>query len=179
MGKTRTTNDEYESYWLRLSFFVKSCVISWKVVIQSVKNIYALRIEDNWNKISWKGKVYSSSFVRSKRGCLLTKNLRSVRSNFLRFPFHVFFEQNLSLSLSFSRFLWFLPFLVSFFLFDWCVSLQIDSSCTLSFSSSLFASDARIWIHTGHSSIIMHCYCSERHEGVCAFNASGDRRPRI
>ena len=43
-------------------------------------------------------------------------------------------------------------------------------------SSSLFASDARIWIHTARSSIIMHCYCPQRHEGVCAFNASGDRR---
>lgn len=45
-----------------------------------------------------------------------------------------------------------------------------------SLRGDLFATDARIWIHTAHSSIIMHCYCPERHEEVCALNASGGDR---
>lgn len=74
------------------------------------------------------------------------------------FPFHVFSVQN---SPS--------PFLLSNFR-----SHVFFPSRPLSFKGDLFATDARIWIHTAHSSIIMHCYCPKRHEEACAFNASGD-----
>lgn len=100
----------------------------------------------------------SSSFfpARSKRGLLFGRKFTAIRrTNFLRFPFHLllFVKQRIKRRLFSSR---------------------APSSFS---SSSLFASDPRIWIHTARfQHYCMHCYCPERHEGVCALNASGDGR---